>query len=82
MDDNCRKCGKRHRQWRAVARCVFPGARVVGDGPYAVIAVCKRPSLVFLCPTAERAAAVQHGCIPACGSRCRSAHGLRVLTKA
>lgn len=48
-------CERRHRTYGALARCTWPRTRVVGEGPFAVIAACGDSPTVLLWPTAEHA---------------------------
>lgn len=66
------RCQRRHRSWRAFARCYFRGAAwVTGDGPFACISYCKAPT-VTLWPTHEEATDAKDFIDRiACGGFCR-----------
>lgn len=72
-----RRCGTRHRTYRAVARCRWPRAEWVhGEGRYAVVAYC-RVVTVTLHPTPAAAARAKHLIdASACGGRCHRDHEL------
>ncbi len=70
----CTRCGRRHRSYDTVAECLWPGAWITGDGPYAVLAHCDELLTVSLHPDhviAEESIDVldQFGCGHACGRR-------------
>lgn len=68
----CRRCGRRHRSWRALAKCRWPGAHWVGgEGPFASVSSCRPGDSVELYATrqqAERARARidEWGCCGGC----------------
>jgi hypothetical protein len=70
----CARCGRKHRCYETVAECLWPGAWITGDGPYAVLAHCDELLTVSLHldrEVAEESIGVldQFGCGQACGRR-------------
>jgi hypothetical protein len=70
----CTRCGRKHRRYETVAECLWPGAWITGEGPYAVLAHCDELLTVSLHPDQEAAeesidALDNFGCGRACGRR-------------
>lgn len=73
----CKYCGKRHRTYKAVAKCKFPKAEwIEGEGRYGCLAFCDVLT-IKLWPTkaeAEQAkASIDSG---KCGGKCVKNHKL------
>ena len=70
-------CGRRHKAWPALARCMFPRAAwIAGDGPFAVHVRCGVTS-VTLHPDVETAEhALETVDATGCGGRCVRHHEL------
>ena len=68
-------CAARHRKFRTLARCMIPKAAwVIGEGPVALIAWCKVPT-VSLHPDVETAEESRDFIdATGCGGRCERRH--------
>jgi hypothetical protein len=74
----CSRCGARHRTWRRLARCRWPGAAwVTGEGRFASVSLCPPDVTVMLFREREKAEEAK-GLIDrlACGGRCWKRHRL------
>jgi hypothetical protein len=71
----CRRCGRRHRTWNALARCLWPHAAWVwGEGPVALLARCNVLTIT-LWPDLETALPSRRQIdSTGCGSFCRRRH--------
>jgi hypothetical protein len=81
----CRRCGRRHRSWRAVAMCRWPNAIWIAgsapdDGPcFASVSLCggDAQTTVILYPSDEEAQAAKRLIDRlACGGRCCRLHSV------
>jgi hypothetical protein len=69
------QCHRRHRSYRALARCTWPKADWIrGDAPYAVLSHCRGLTVTLHETAAEAFAAKQRIDGYECGSRCVGEH--------
>jgi hypothetical protein len=70
-------CDAQHRNTRTFMRCAIPRAAwVVGDGPYALIAWCRVPTVSLWHDKVDALEHLHHMSQPggACGGRCNRRH--------
>jgi hypothetical protein len=73
----CRRCGRHHRRWSALAKCRFKAIWVSGDHRFASVSFCPRGPTVQCYATLDEArearAAIDAG---SCGGMCWRQHGV------
>ena len=68
-------CTKQHRKYSAAAKCIWPKAKILGDGPYASLSKCPPYYTVFLYGTEEEAMNAMAWIDECgCGGRCVRKH--------
>jgi len=71
------RCGRQHRAWPALARCIFRGAGwIAGDGPFAVVSGCGVTSVTLHHDAATAARSLATIDATGCGGRCVRHHDL------
>lgn len=79
-------CGRRHRTWSGIARCILGEWRprwIMGQGEWATLAYCPPGLTVMLHATREAAEQVLARIDrTGCGGRCEERHYLRLLASA
>ena len=75
------KCGKRHRKYRAVARCIWPRAEwIEGEGPFALLAHCRVLTITLYADADAAATHKRQIDTTGCGGRCSGNHEIVQIT--